>query len=539
MADPQTLERGRQAFSRKAWTESYRLLDSADPDAPLEPDDLERLATAAYLMGRDDESERFRERAHQAFLERGDREGAARSAFLLAVGLQQRGALAPASGWFARAQSTLDEAHLDCVVRGYLLVPAAIQCIVRGDPARGHALFTQAAEIASQFGDRDLASLACNGRGRSLICLGQIREGVTLLDEAMAAVTAGDVSPILAGDIYCSVLEACQEIFDLRRAYEWTTSLARWCGTQPDLVRYRGECLLYRAEVMQWRGKWDDAAHDAETACELLMSRPMAGAAFYRVGEIHRLRREFARAEGAYTRANERGRKPQPGLSLLRLAQGQIDAAAASIRGTLADTRARPTRAHILRAAVEILLAADDLDNARESATELSGMASVSGAPFLSAASAHATGAVLLSEGDIGAASALLRQAWELWRDLEMPYEEAQTCLLMAAVCARRGDNDGRRLELDAARKLLKHLNAETCLSSIEQPSGRAMSQHVSAREVQVLRLLAAGKANRAIAEELFISEKTVARHVSNIFDKAGVSSRAGATAWAYQHNLI
>jgi tetratricopeptide (TPR) repeat protein len=339
MADVAALARGRELFQRKAWGEAYRLLEAADREAPLEPEDLERLATAAYLMGRDDESEGFRARAHQIFLARGDCEGAARSASLLAFGLLQRGARAPASGWFARAERILDEAQLDCVVRRFLLIPSAIQHIVQGDPSAGHAAFTQAAAIANRLGDRDLASLACNGRGRALICLGRIAEGVALLDEAMVAVIAGDVTPILVGDIYCSVLEACQETFDLRRASEWTVSLAQWCAAQPDLVRYRGECLLYRAEVMEWLGKWDDAAQDAHAACELLMTRPAAGAAFYRLGEIHRLRGEFAKAETVYTRANERGRKPQPGLSLLRLAQGQIDAAAASIRGVLLDTR--------------------------------------------------------------------------------------------------------------------------------------------------------------------------------------------------------
>ena len=353
---------------------------------------------------------------------------------------------------------------------------------------------------------------------------------------------AGDVTPVLAGDIYCSVLEACQETFDLRRAYEWTTSLAQWCATQPDLVRYRGECLLYRAEVLQLRGQWNDAARDAQDACALLMSRPAAGAAFYRLGEIHRLRGEFTKAEEAYTRAHERGRKPQPGLSLLRLAQGQIDAAAASIRGVLLDTRAGAARARMLAAAVEILLAAGDLaararrrQNCRRSPLAF-------GAPLLLAASAHATGAVLLADGDIEAASTSLRQACEIWRELEMPYEEAQTCLLLAAVCERRGDQDGRRLELEAARRLFKQLDAEPCLARIAEQSERASPQRIgslSEREAQVLRLLAAGKTNRAIAEELFISEKTVARHVSNIFDKLGVSSRAGATAWAFQHNLI
>jgi DNA-binding CsgD family transcriptional regulator len=545
MTDLVTLRRGRKSFEQRAWSDSHRLLTAADRDGALEPEDLERVATAAYLLGRDDESEAFRARAHQAFVTRGDHEGAARSAGWLAFGLLQRGAVAPASGWLARAARILDEAQLDCVERGYLLIPSAIQCIVQGDAAGGHAVFGQAAEIARRFGDRDLASLACHGRGRALIHLGQIAEGVALLDEAMVAVIAGDVTPMLAGDIYCSVLEACQETFDLRRAYEWTASLAQWCASQPDLVRYRGECLLYRAEVMQLRGNWDQAAQDAHDACGLLTSgegRPMAGAAFYRLGEIHRLRGEFTQAEAAYARANERGRKPYPGLSLLRLAQGQIEAAAVSIRGVLADSRAPAARARVLTAAIEILLAAKDLENARAATGELTDIANHIGASLLHAASAHATGALLLAQGDIAGASTSLRQAWEIWRDLEMPYEEAQTCLLVAAVCEKRGDVDGRRLELETARRLFTQLKAESCLARIAEQSERASHPRVgslSEREAQVLRLLAAGKTNRAIADELFISEKTVARHVSNIFDKLGVSSRTGATAWAFQHNLI
>jgi DNA-binding CsgD family transcriptional regulator len=542
MKDLTSLERARKSFEQRSWAESYHLFQAADREAPLGLEDLERLATTAYLMGQDDESEAFWARAHRTFLERGDHEGAARSAFWLAVGLQLRGAMAPASGWFARAQHILDERQIECALRGYLLIPSAIQRIVQGDPAAGDALFNQAAEIARRYGDRDLACKAGQGRGRALIRLGRVREGVALLDEAMVAVIAGEVSPMMVGDAYCTVLEACQEIFDLRRAYEWTTLLGRWCATQPDLVRYRGECLLYRAEVLQLRGKWDEAARDAQDACKLLMSRPAAGAAFYRLGEIHRLRGEFDQAEAAYTRANERGRKPQPGLSLLRLAQDRNADAATSIHSVLLDTRAQTTRARILAAAVEILLAAGDLEQARTAATELSDIAHAWDVALLSATSAHATGAVLLAEGDIAGASTSLRQAWDLWRDLEMPYEEAQTCLLLAAICERRADHDGRRLELENARRLFKQLHAEPCLARIAEQAGADAPQPVgllSAREVQVLRLLAAGKTNRDIAEELFISEKTVARHVSNIFDKVGVSSRAGATAWAYQRNLI
>jgi ATP/maltotriose-dependent transcriptional regulator MalT len=537
MTEHTTLARARKSFQQLAWADAYRLFEAADRQAALEPEDLERFATAVYLMGREDESEAVWQRAHRTCLERGDPEGAARSAFRLALELQLRGAMAPAAGWFARAQHILDEAGIDCVVRGYLLIPSAIQRVVQGDPAAGDDLFNQAAEIARRYGDQNLACKAHQGRGRALIRLGRVREGVALLDEAMVAAMAGDVSPMIAGDAYCTVLEACQEIFDLRRAYEWTMSLARWCASQPDLVRYRGECLLYRAEVMQLRGKWDEAVRDAQDACELLSSRPAAGAAFYRLGEIYRLRGEFDKAEATYTQANERGRKPQPGLSLLRLAQHRLDDAAASIRSVLLDTRAQATRARILAAAVEILLAAGEVDQARAAADELSVIARALDASLLSGTSAHATGAVLLAQGDIAGAGASLRDAWDIWRDLEMPYEEAQTCLLLAEVCERRGDADGRRLEFDAARKLFKQLNAEAPLPHITEPSGRAGP--LSERELQVLHLLAAGKTNRAIAGELFISEKTVARHVSNIFDKLGVSSRSAATAWAYQRNLI
>ena len=537
-----TLGRARTSFEQRAWAESCRLFAAADRDPRLEPEDLERYAVAAYLTGRDDESEALWARAHQTLLDRGDAEGAARAAGWLGFVLLHHGARAPASGWLSRAERILDQSHLDSVVRGYLLIPTAIGQMVQGDPGASCATFKQAAEIATRFGDRDLASIACHGRGRALILLGDIRAGVALLDEAMVALIAGEVSPMVAGDTYCSVLEGCQEIFDLRRAYEWTISLARWCAQQPGLVRYRGECLLYRAEVMQLRGNWRDAARDAQDACALLASLPAAGSAFYRVGEIHRLLGNFEEAEAAYMRANERGRKPQPGLSLLRLAQGQIDTAAASIRSVLADVRATPARARALAAAVEILLAAGDVAMARASANELSEIARTLESPLLIATAAHATGAVLLAENNDEGAAVPLRKAADIWRDLETPYEEAHTCLLLASVCERRGDRDGRRLELESALRLFTELDARPCLAriaeSMNRPSRHSAGQ-LSEREIQVLRLLAAGKTNRDIGEELFISEKTVARHVSNIFDKLGVSSRAGATAWAYQHKQL
>jgi len=541
----QALRTGRESFGRCVWAEACRLLEAVDRESPLEPEDLERLAIASYLLGNDIGSETARNRAHQEFLSRGDREGAARSAFWLAFGLLQRGLHAPASGWLGRAGHLLDEAGTESVVRGYLLIPMAIQRIGRGDASAAHDVFAQALEIANRFADRDLAALARHGRGRALMRQGRVAEGVTLLDEAMAAVLAGDVSPILTGDIYCSVLEACHEVLDLRRAAEWTASLSQWCASQPDLVRYRGECLIYRAELRQLMGAWLESEQDAEQACALLTSphpRPAAGAAFYRLAEIHRLRGAFDKADDAYRQASQSGKKVQPGLSLLRLAQGRTDIAASSIRGALAETDQRRIRANLLPVAIEIMIAAGDLPAARAALSELGEIATDFGAPVLSAAFAQATGALLLAEGDASGASAALRRAWGTWREEGMPYEEAQARALIGVALQRLGDQDSRDIELDAARQVFGQLGAAPALARLSALTDSGPTRETGAlsdREAQVLRLVATGKTNRAIAEELYISEKTVARHVSNIFNKLGVTSRAGATALAYQRNLI
>jgi len=531
-------------FGRRAWVDARAELSAADREAPLAPDDLERLATAAYLAGSHEESVELWERVHRELLRAGESLRAVRCASWLVFVLLNGGQIARSGGWLARARRLLDNGRRDCPELGYVLVPAALLRAVEGDWAGAHAIASQAAEIGERFGEIDLVTLARNVQGRALIGQRRVVEGMAVLDEAMVAVTADEVSSMVAGAVYCSVIEACQQVFDVRRAQEWTAALTHWCDSQPQLVPFTGDCWLHRAEIMQLRGAWSDALEAAERAAERLLRRRKAavGVAFYQQGELHRLRGAFARAEEAYAQASRWGREPQPGLARLRLAQGQLDAAKAAIRRALHGVSDRVTRSRLLPAFVEVMCAGGDVGAARAAADELSRLADELGAPLLRALATHARGAVLLGEGDAAGALAALRQAWTAWQELEAPYEAARARVLIGLACRQLGDEEAAAMELDAAQWAFGQLGAAPDLARAQGLTRSAVAEPahgLTARELEVLRLVATGKTNRTIATDLFLSEKTVARHVSNIFAKLGLSSRAAATAYAYEHDLL
>ncbi len=535
------LERGRRSFERRAWGDAYAQLSAADGSAALDVTDLERLAVAAYLLGRDDDSTDLWARAHHRCVRSGDAPGAARCGFWLAFHLLLRGEVARSGGWLARARRVLDTGGDDCVEHGYVQVLDGLRAMGAGDLAVARTAFDAAAEIGDRFGDADLTTLGRLGRGQSLIGSGQTAPGVALLDEAMVAVTADEVSPIVVGIVYCAVIEACHGIFDLRRAQEWTAALTRWCDAQPDLVPYRGQCLVHRAEILQMRGAWPDAMDAAAEACDRLGDRPAAGSARYQQAELHRLRGELDPAEAAYRQASECGRSPHPGLALLWLAQGRVGAAAAAIRREVDEGHDRVARSQMLAAYVEIVLADGDATGARRAADELAGIAADVDAPLLRAVSAQATGTVLLVD-DARAALAPLRRAWTAWRELDAPYEAARVRVLVGLACRELGDEGTAAMELDAARSVFADLGAAHDLARVRRlaaPPAAPVSGSLTARELEVLALVATGRTNRSIADDLVISEKTVARHLSNIFTKLGLSSRAAATAYAYEHELV
>lgn len=539
------LEQGRKLYTLLSWVDAHRAFSLADQLEPLAPEDLELFGISAYLVGRDDEFLRTFERAHHAWLVTAESTRAARCAFWLGLHLLLRREAGRAAGWLARAQRLLERHAHECVEHGYLRLPVAEQLLSAGDCEAAHAAADNAAAFGERFGDSDLTACARHVQGRALMQSGNVQAGLTLLDEAMVAVTAEELSPLMTGLIYCSVIDACQQVYAMDRAREWTSAMARWCDRQPQLVAFTGTCLVHRAEVMQWHGAWQKAFDHAHSACERYSrgtdQQPPA-AAFYQQAEVHRLRGEFTAAEDAYRRASQWGCEPQPGFSLLRIAQGRTDAAVASMQRLMGATTDRLQRTRLLPAYVEILLAGRLVEEARTAARELESSAENYHSGVLTAIAAHARGAVELAGGDARSAILSLRRAFVTLQGIDSPYLAARTRELIGSCCRDLGDEDGRNLELDGARAEFERLGAAPDVARIDALTRRADSSHphgLTPRELQVLGLVAAGNTNKLIAQALGLSEKTVDRHMSNILTKLDVPSRTAATAFAYEHQLI
>jgi DNA-binding CsgD family transcriptional regulator len=545
---PSAVDRANAAYHARAWASAATTFAEAEQEDELSAEALERWGLAAFLAGREAESDAARERSHFAYLTAGDIDSAARVGHLLGVTLAIRGEGARAGGWFGRVQSLLDEHGMaESVWRLYLGLSDGMQTLFSGKAAEAAAGFEQLLVAAERYPEHlDLHVLLRNGLGQCLVALGRFSEGLRLLDEVMVCVTTDDrVSPQWVGLMYCAIIEACRRCFDLRRAREWTDLLSRWCEQQSGLVPYRGQCLVHRAEVLQLHGSWPDATAEVEGVFRQLGEDPKdlaAGMAHYQRGELHRLRGDYDKAEQSYRQASRCGNDPQPGLALMRVAQGQQEAALAALRRALDEATYRHDRLRLLPAYADVMLTAGDRQAAVAATTELRTVAAELDTPMLGATAAQLDGRIALADGQAAAGLKLLREALTTWQQIGAPYDAARARVHIATALRTLGDDDSADLELDAARWAFEQLGAAPDVALVAKLARRAASPPpggLTQREAQILGLVATGATNRGIADQLFLSEKTVARHVANIFLKLGVTSRSAATAYAYEHHLV
>lgn len=542
------IDRGRSAFQEHRWTEAYQNFREADKRGGLLAADLERLATAEVLTGEISTGMQSLTRAHEEYLVMGDVQSAARCAGWMGMQLMFLGEQARAGGWLARGQRLVDELAEPGAVQGLLLLPEGLGKLYSGDPAGALQVFSRVAEFGQRFHDKDVSALGLLGTGQATLMLGHPEKGLKMFDEVMVAVTAGELSPVPSGIIYCSVIGNCHLAFDLERALEWTAALDSWCSARPDMVSFSGQCQSHRAELFMLHGAWAEALMAAAAAQGLsVMGDPQAFyGGYYQQGEVERLSGRLDDAETSYRQAARSGYEPQPGLALLWLARGNAQQAQAMIRRA-AGAADVATRRNMLPALVEIELAASNLEAARRGVQELEALARECQMPMIRAVAGQADGAFRLADGDPSAALKPLREAWILWQELGVPYEGARCQALAGRACRMLGDEASALMYLEAAHAALLDLGAAPAAtwaaSLLHEEMMDSGATPVSAgpltrRELEILQSVATGKGNRAIAGELYLSEKTVARHVSNIFLKLGLSSRAAATSYAYEHGL-
>jgi ATP/maltotriose-dependent transcriptional regulator MalT len=535
-----SVEQARAALASGAWPDAYAAFRAVDP-SELTAYDLDGMADAAWWVSQVAESIEVRHKAYSAHLTNGDERGAAAAAARLAIDHFIREEPSIGAGFLMRARR-----HADAVPegpeRGFVDMLEGTIARFSGDLERAVELSDRAIDVGRRLAVADLTAMAIHSKGLCLVSAGRVNEGVALLDEAMAAVLAGDVSPYFMGIIYCSVIATCLELGDIGRAGEWSDAARLWSETLPPGSPLPGMCRINQAEVSRMRGSWSDAENEARRAVDELMGidPALAAAAFSQLGEVRRRIGDLVGAEAAFERAQELGDDPQPGFALVRLAQGKPDAARSALRLAFSGAQGAPRRARLLAAQVEVAISAGELDEARTAADELGVMGSAMNVPAFVAAAATASGSIALAVGDVDTACEALRRATLAWRDLRLPYETATARKLLGRALLTGGDGEGARRELRGAIAEFDRLgavpDATATRALLESPT--ELPGGLTAREAEVLRLVASGKTNRDIAVELVISEHTVARHLQNMFTKLGVSSRAGATAFAFEHGL-
>lgn len=534
------LTAGREAYARRAWAAAREILSRADP-ATLGAEDQRALGTAAYLSGDRESAILALERAHSLSAAAGERRSAALDAHHLAMLFFDRGDPAVSAGWMARGERLLEDEPDDARERGYLLINEMFRQVASGNVAGVAACCERIGAIGRKWDDANLIAFALVNSGRALIYSGRVPEGLARLDEGMVALATAEVSPIIAGMVYCTMIDGCQELAEYHRMAEWTAVLTRWCDDQPELVAYTGQCAVHRGQILRARGSYREALDELAHAVQRYAANgmdPAVGLAVYERGEVLRTLGDLDAAEAAYEEAATYGHEPQPGLMLLWLARGRTSAAVAAVHRLLGEMRDPVTRSRRLGAAVEILVAAGRVDEGREAADELVSIAESFECESVSSMAAYAAGLVALADDDPAAALTHLRRAWKGWIDAEARYDAARARVRIALALRTLGDEVSARSELSVAGRTFAELGAEPARREVERLLTTGLPDGLTAREVDVLRLVSTGQSNPQIAAALFLSEKTVARHLSNIFTKIGVTSRTAAAAYAHEHDL-
>ncbi len=528
------------------WEAVFARMSAADEAGEIiGGDNLRDHATAAYMTGREDTYLDLMTRAFDSYAEAGGTHNAARTAFWIGLTLMFRGEVGRGSGWLARAGHLVEKTDSDCAEVGYLLLTRVEMSFGAGDNNSALGFAAKALAIGERKGDEDLAAMARHLVGRAQLALGDVHKGVSALDETMVATTEGRLSPIVTGLIYCSVIEACQRYQIVRRASEWTEALSSWCEKQPELVAFTGRCLIHRSEILLFDGRWPEAEAEADAAIRRLAEGPAAynaAPAYYQQGDLYRLRGEYDAADASYRAASALGFDPQPGLSLMRLRQGNGRSAAAAIRRALAANDAPTKRMHLLEAAFEIALECGNPDDGRAHFDEMEAQVQAHPSDAVNATLAAMRGDLAAEDAEPEQAVKCYAQSAGIWRDLACPYRLARVRLRSARTFAALGDVEGAVAEASAAREGFAALGAEPDRRDAEA----FMRKHVpgvgtllTKRQAQVLDLIPRGLTNREIAARLGLSERTVDRHVSDILTRIDVPTRAAAAAFAVRSGLV